>query len=912
MTTGTPRSADTDSPVEHRLPEHRLTEAIERARAHSPFLRHQLEIRPAVRAALLSGSVDAALAAATQDGAPDLAVALRRERSGVALALAIGDLAGLLQLEPVVERLSDLADSALDRAVAAAIAERTPDLEPRGFAIIALGKHGSRELNFSSDIDLLFVYDPATLPLKPREEPVQGAVRIGQRVVDLLQTRDGNGYVFRVDLRLRPSPEATPIALPVEAAIGYYESSALPWERAAFIRARAVAGDRALGAYFLDAIHPFVWRRSLDFGAIGEIRSISSRIRDHYAQGQNFGPGFDLKRGRGGIREVEFFAQIHQLIHGGREPALRAPATLDALAALAAAGRIDRGEAEDLARAYRLQRTIEHRLQMVDDRQTHSLPSDPAALDNVAQLHGLAGGDALLDLLRAPLARVAAIYDQMGGEQARRLPTDPQALERWLAEAGFEDQTAARLRIESWRSGKARSLTATAAREAFEAMLPALLEAFGAAPTSSSAINRFDDIVTKLPSGVNFYRLLEARPGLTQILAQLLGHAPALAEELGRRPEMLDGLIDASAFDPVGTVPQLAAEFARAERGGEDYQLLLDRVRRKVNERRFALGAQLVVARSDPLDVAGGYARVAEAAVEVLAAATVREFEAVHGRVPGSELVVLGLGRLGGEELTHASDLDLVYLFTGTHEAHSDGPKSLRATDYFNRLAPRVSAALSVPTAAGPLYQVDTRLRPSGKDGLLAVSLPSFEQYQASQAWTWEHMALTRARPIFGSAPARAELARIVDAALRQPRDRAALVADAVRMRREIAVHKPPSGPFDIKLGEGGLVDLEFAVQVLQLREASAFTPRLGAAIDALIAQQLLPPGIAAAHALLTRMLVTFRLVSPTSAEPAEESRALVARACGLQDWDSLLAAHAEARQTIAATWRDVAAAEEQ
>lgn len=888
-----------------------LGQAMVRARAHSPFLDRLLVGHPAVAAALEEGSVDRALLAARAlDPDLDVATALRLERGGTALALALGDLAGAIPLERLMEELSDLADQALDRALAAAIGERTPDAEPRGFAVIALGKHGSRELNYSSDIDLIFLFDPATLPRKPREEPGQAAVRIGQRVAELLQKRDANGYVFRVDLRLRPSPEVTPTALPVDAAISYYESSALPWERAAFIRSRAVAGDPQLGAYFLDAIHPFVWRRSLDFGAIGEIQSISSRIREHYAQGQRFGPGFDLKRGRGGIREIEFFAQIHQLIHGGREPRLRMAATLEALDALARAERIDPGEAADLAKAYRLFRTVEHRLQMVDDRQTHSLPADPAALDNVAQLHGLENGAALLDLLRPSIDRVASIYDKLGPERTSRLPSDPQALETWLDVGGFPEPAAARQRIESWRSGKPRSLRTTAAREAFEAMLPALTEAFGAAPAAMDALNRFDDIVCKLPSGVNFFRLLEARPGLTQILAQLLGHAPALADQLGRRPELLDGLIDASAFEPAGSVEELVAEFGRAEREDEDYQLLLDRVRHKVNERRFALGAQIVVARSDPLDVAAGYARVAEAAIQVLADATVREFEKAHGTVPGAELVILGLGRIGGGELTHASDLDLTYLFTGTHEAESDGRKPLRATDYFNRLAPRVTAALSVPTAAGPLYEVDTRLRPSGRDGLLAVSLPSFTDYQRERAWTFEHMALTRARPIYGSPSARALLQTVVDETLAQPRDPARIIADAVRMRREIATHKPPSGPFDIKLGDGGLVDLEFAVQVLQLRERAAFDPRLGVAIDELIQAGLLSHDIEEAHRLLTRMLVTLRLVSPSSSEPAEASRQLVARACGMKNWSRLLAAHDTARQRVYALWRGIASQE--
>ena len=900
-------------PIDTAAPEARLAAAIGRAQAHSPFLRLQWRAQAGVAEALAAGSIDRALAAAAEAGrnAPDLAASLRIERSGVALAAAIGDLAGVLTLEEVCGLLSDLADRSIEAALGAAIAERTPGAERTGFAVVALGKHGSRELNFSSDVDLLFLFDPDVLPVKPREDPREAAVRIGQRVVELLQKRDANGYAFRVDLRLRPSPDVTPIALPVDAAISYYESSALPWERAAFIRARAVAGDPALGAYFLDSIHPFVWRRSLDFGAVAEIQSITARIRDHYAQGQSFGPGYDLKRGRGGIREVEFFAQIHQLIHGGRDPALRAPATLDALAALAAAGRIPAGEGDALSQAYRLQRTIEHRLQMVDDRQTHSLPRDRAALDNVALLHGLAGGDALLALLRPVLEQVAAVYDQLGGETAPRLPAERGALEAWLGAAGFEDPVAARMRIESWRAGKARSLRTPAAHEAFEAMLPQLAEAIGATPASASAMNRFDDIVAKLPSGVNLYRLLEAQPALTRVLAQVLGHAPALAEALGRRPELLDGLIDASAFEPAGSVAAIAGDLARAERGGEDYQALLDRVRHKVNERRFALGVQLVAGSSDPLDVAAGYARVAEAAIEVLTDAAVHAFEAAHGRVPGSELTILGLGRLGGGALTHASDLDLIYLFTGTHEAQSDGAKPLRATDYFNRLAPRVSAALSVPTAAGPLYEVDTRLRPSGAKGLLAVSLPSFADYQGGQAWTWEHMALTRARPVYGSAGARTALGEMVDTVLRRERDPARLIADAVRMRADIAKHKAPSGPFDVKLGAGGLVDLEFALQVQQLRHRVGLTPGLADAIAALAAAGLAPDGLAEAHALLTRMLVMLRLVCPTAAELPDASRALVARACGQSDWNSLLAAHRAARQVVAAYWSHVASSED-
>ncbi|MGH6782748.1 MAG: glutamine-synthetase adenylyltransferase, partial [Sphingomonadaceae bacterium] len=372
-------------------------------------------------------------------------------------------------------------------------------------------------------------------------------------------------------------------------------------------------------------------------------------------------------------------------------------------------------------------------------------------------------------------------------------------------------------------------------------------------------------------------------------------------------PTLLDGLIDASAFNPPAEVPVLAAEIGRRE-PDDDYQMLLDRARQRVGEKRFALGVQLIERVSDPLDVASGYSRVAEAALVALVDATVAEFEAAHGRVPGAGLVILALGRLGGAALTHASDLDLIYLFDGDHMAESDGAKPLGATQYYNRLAQRVTAALSVPTASGPLYEVDTRLRPSGAQGLLAVSIDSFAQYQRESAWTWEHMALCRARPVYGRPEARTAAAAIIDETLRRPRDPAALIADAVKMRSDMAKHKPPSGPFDVKLIDGGLVDCEFAVHVQQLRHGTGFDPRLREAIRMLADDGLVSADLLNAYALLARMLVTFRLVSPQGGEPLPVSRALVAEACGQPDWPALEAAYDAARATIRAEWARVSA----
>ncbi|WP_242007954.1 bifunctional [glutamine synthetase] adenylyltransferase/[glutamine synthetase]-adenylyl-L-tyrosine phosphorylase [Sphingomonas ginsenosidivorax] len=861
-----------------------------------------LDREPGLDAALSAGRLDLTKSSAT----PDMPVGrrLRIERRALALNVAIGDIAGVLDLTAVTEALTGFADYALDTAIRAAIEERTPGEVPHGFVGIALGKQGSGELNYSSDIDPILLFDPETLPRRAREEPEEAAVRIGKRVVELLQARDGDGYVLRVDLRLRPSPEITPIVLPVDAAIGYYEAQALPWERAAFIRARAAAGDIALGQRFLDAVRPFVWRRALDFGAIGEIRGISRRIRDHHAQGQVFGAGYDLKRGRGGIREAEFFAQIHQLIHGGRDPALRAPATREALARLAAAGWIDPDDAAILIDGYTVLRTIEHRVQMIDDRQTHRLPTGDA-LERVAKLHGLDDSRALLEALAPHVAGIGRIYDALDDDVRPAFSHDAVTLEDDLARAGFSDAAAARQRIETWRSAAYPALRSPAAREALEAVLPTLVPALATAPVPQAALLRLDALLERLPSAINIFRLLEARPGLATLLATILSHAPTLADDLGRRPDLLDGLIDATAFDPVGDVASLMATMRAHETGG-DYQARLDHVRRVVGERRFALGAQIVAGIADPLDVAAGYARVAEAAIGVLADATIAEFARAHGVVPGSELVILALGRMGGAMLTHASDLDLIYLFTGSFTAESDGAKPLGATLYYNRLAQRLTAALSVATPAGPLYQIDTRLRPSGGQGPLVVTLDSFARYQREDAWTWEHMALTRARPVFGSADARAAVSAVIAAVLGGARPSRDIVADAVAMRAEMAAHKPPRGELDAKLLPGGLVDLEFAVHVVQLVRRVGLHPNLGSAIDDLVGQGLLPAEMRAAHDLLTRLLVTLRLVAPDSQVPGPATQALVARALGLADWTAVVATLATTRQEVERTWQEL------
>jgi len=870
------------------------TAALARARACAPFLALGLDRQPELEALLAEGRGEEALAHARNFASgPDAAVALRRERLALAVALAIGDLAGAFPLERVMQDLSDFADRALDRAIAEAIRRRLPDAKPAGFTALALGKHGARELNYSSDIDPILLFDPARLPRRERDEPAEVAQRYARAILATLNEQTAEGYVFRVDLRLRPASEVSPLAISFDAALTHYESSAIAWERAAFIRARSAAGDVPAGEAFLDTIAPFVWRRSLDFTALEEIRRLTARVREHHKGPAEPGPGFDLKRGRGGIREVEFFAQAQQLIHGGRHPALQVRGTRAALDALAEAGIIADGDAAMLGESYDRLRTLEHRLQMVDDRQTHSLPQTGEAIDNVARLDGLADGAALIDELRTITSRVAARYDTLlAGDEERVAP-------RAVRDAGIVERVEER--IEHWRE-TLRTLRGVEARAALAALRPALVEALAAAPEPDRAMTRLETILEQLPSAINLFRLFEARPALLDEVLRVVTLAEPLAEGLGRHPEWLDALIDTRALDLPGPADELAAQMRQAP---DDYERRLDRIRAVVGETRFALGVQLVEARHDPLDIAAGLARVAQAALETGTAAATEEFEAVHGRIAGGRLLLLGLGRLGGGALTHASDLDLVYLFTGEMGVESDGRRPLTASLYFNRLATRVTAALSVPTAAGALYEIDTRLRPQGSQGPLAVSLDSFGRYQREDAWTWEHMALARARPLFGPAGGQSELQRLIDEVLQLPRDPQTLRRDVLKMRRDIAANKPPSGPLDAKLAPGGLVDCEFIVHYLQLRERVGFAPHLGEAIDALAGAGLLRPSFRRHHDLLTRLLVAARLLARDAQPPAEGAQAVLAAACGARDFRELLQKFAEARQGVAETWAE-------
>ncbi len=886
--------------------------AMTRARDHAPFLVRSLDRQPELEQLLANGEGEKALEWSKARGEHEEAgVALRRQRLALATTLAIGDLSKAFTLDRVVGELSAFADYALDRAIATAIAERTGEARSDGLIGLALGKQGASELNYSSDIDPILLYNPKTLPCRERDEPGEAAQRYARRIVTLLSENTAEGYVVRVDLRLRPASEISPPAVPLSSAITHYQGQALAWERAAFVRARAAAGDIEAGETFLGEIAPFIWRQKLDFGAVEEIRALTQRIRESNEGPDAPGPDFDVKKGRGGIREIEFFAQTHQLIHGGRDPSLRVRGTRAALDALAAAGRIEADHARILGEGYDRLRVIEHRLQMVEDRQTHSLPEGDA-LDRVAWLDGLADGAALVAELTELTDKTGAIYDELIGQEAPAAspPANPESRAETLRQMGFADTDALAERIEGWRDGRYASIRSPQALEAFDRLLPLLLDAVAKSDDPEHAITRFQAIIERTQSAIELFRLLTAEPELIERLVDALTLSPAIASTLAQRPETLDVLLERQPIDFDDTY---ARTLERLREGPErdDYEAKLDCIRQVIIEARFTLGISLLEAEHKPSRIAAALSHVAEAAITAALEAAHEEFARAHGRIEDSELLVLGLGRLGGGALSPASDLDMIYLFKGDFAAESDGGRPLGATLYYNRLATRVNAALSVPTAQGALYEVDTRLRPQGNQGPLAVSIEAFSKYQKSSAWTWEHMALNRARVLAGSSEARARVEQVIAQTQCQARDPATLRKDVLKMRSEMAEHKPPKGELDVKLMRGGLIDVEFLVHFIQLRDASKLagtnprmlSPDFAEAIPALIDLGLLERELWPAYDLMTDVLVASRLLAPDRQKPPPVAAKALARACGRTSYGELLTDVADARACTARLW---------
>lgn len=759
-------------------------------------------------------------------------------KSEVALLSALADLGGVWPVMTVTGVLTATADAALDAAVRFLFRqaqskgdwlETSPDAATRsGYIVLAMGKHGAGELNYSSDIDIIIFYELARLRLREGLEPQAFFVRMTRDLVKLMQERTADGYVFRVDLRLRPDPGATQVALSTDAAMHYYESFGQNWERAALIKARPAAGDRSAGNALLAELTPFVWRKHLDFAAIEDIHAMKRQIHAFRGIGGIGIPGNNVKLGRGGIREIEFFTQTQQLIAGGRQRELRVRQTLVALQALVDRGWIREGVRADLERAYLYLRRIEHRIQMVADEQTHSLPEAKEALESFSRFAGYADLDQFaaefIPVLETVQSHYLALFEDMpeltaaGGNLVFAGGDDDPGTVEALRGMGYTHPASILETVRGWHAGRYAAVRSARSRERLTDVQPLLVAALAETAEPDRAFATFDRFLSELPTGVQLFSLLKANPALLKLVADIMGMAPRLAQILSRRRRLLDAVIDPKTFNTLPGAAELDKVISTEIGIAGDVQEALDRARVVGSEQAFLIGVRVLSGSINAGQAGGAYALLAERLIAALQGFVELELSRNHGGVPGGAAVVLAMGKLGGNEMTAGSDLDLIVVYDLNENAtQSDGVRPLAPSQYYARLTQRLVTALSAPTAEGTLYEVDMRLRPSGQSGPLAARLSSFIDYQSNEAWTWEHMALTRARVITGPPVLRAKVEAAIDAALRQPRDRVKVVADVRDMRARIAKEKGTNNIWDLKQVRGGLVDLEFIAQFLQL-----------------------------------------------------------------------------------------------
>jgi len=806
----------------------------------------------------------------TEDGGEDTAAVMHRlriARRRLALIAALAELAGVWSLEQQTQALSRFADAAIgaalrhllrDAARKGLVELRAQDQPEQdcGLIVLGMGKLGGCELNYSSDIDLIVLYDPAVARVTARDGIQSFFVRLTRELVRILEAYTGDGYLFRTDLRLRPDPASTPLAMSVPAALVYYESVGQNWERAALIKARPVAGDRVAGLRFLHELEPFIWRKNLDFAAIQDIHSIKRQINAHRGGGRIAVEGHDIKTGRGGIREIEFFAQTQQLIWGGRLQELRVGPTCEALRRLAMANRIDPATAVQLIDDYRFLRRIEHRLQMVEDAQTHTLPSDPAGIAQIAAFLGYSEAEAFVADLHRHLASVERHYAELfeyaptlaepGNLVFTGADDDSETL-RTLSQLGFAEPASVSALVRSWHHGRLRATRSQRAREILTELVPELLRIFGATPHPDTALRRFDQFLSHLPAGVQLFSLFHANPGLLALVAEIMAGAPKLAEQLAQHPALLDPVLTEGFFATPPDRAGLAAELDPVMTGLRDFEDALDKLRRWAREKRFQVGVQLLRRALDGAQAGAALADIAQTAIAALLPRVESDLSRRHGRVLGGAFAVIGMGRLGSREMTLASDLDLILIYDAPPGIESsEGPHPLQVSAYFARLSQRLISAITAPTAEGRLYNVDMRLRPSGEAGPIASHFAGFAHYQGESAWTWEHMALTRARPVAGDPRLCDRISEAIAAVLCSPRDRDKLVIDVADMRRRIADENPRPSRWDLRNRRGGLIDLEFIVQFLMLRDAASAPQILhrgtADAIAALGEADLLPP----------------------------------------------------------------------
>ncbi|EJJ25530.1 bifunctional [glutamine synthetase] adenylyltransferase/[glutamine synthetase]-adenylyl-L-tyrosine phosphorylase [Rhizobium sp. CF142] len=819
----------------------------------SPYLREIANLDPAILASAISDplepQIEVLIAEARDCWKPDsegsvpgesqVMSRLRIVKRRVAFLVALADLARIFDGRATTGWLSELAEASVAAAIDHLLLSThesgklklkniAAPSEGSGVIVLGMGKLGASELNYSSDIDLVIFFDEEAGIVPDPDDAIEIFPRMMRRLVRILQERTADGYVFRTDLRLRPDPGSTPLAIPVDAAMIYYEGRGQNWERAAFIKARAVAGDIAAGEQFLRGLAPFVFRKYLDYAAISDIHSIKRQIHAHKGHGAIAVKGHNVKLGRGGIREIEFFVQTQQLIAGGRMPALRSRVTEETLSELTKAKWIDAETRDELTEAYWFLRDVEHRIQMVRDEQTHLLPETDAELKRIAFMMGFTDtpsfSERLVEVLKAVERRYADLFEQetklsvgTGNLVFTGQGDDPDTLET-LRKLGFERPSDISRIIRTWHYGRYRATQSVEARERLTELTPELLRVFGESKRADEALLRFDSFISGLPSGIQLFSLLGSNPALLSLIVNIMSSAPKLAEVIAARPHVFDGMLDPGLMAELPTRDYLGERLEASLVQARHYEEVLDRLRIFASEQRFLIGIRLLTGAINGDMAARAFTHLADLIIEAALDAVMDEIRVAHGNYPGGRIAIAGMGKLGSFELTAGSDIDLILLYDyDDAAAESDGAKPLDATRYFTRITQRLIAAFSAPTAEGVLYEVDMRLRPSGNKGPVATRINSFGKYQREEAWTWEHMALSRARLICGDQSLIDEAEGIIADVLSTKRDIAKVAHDVAEMRELIEKEKAPENGWDLKLIPGGVIDIEFIAQYLAL-----------------------------------------------------------------------------------------------
>ncbi|MEL7486822.1 MAG: bifunctional [glutamine synthetase] adenylyltransferase/[glutamine synthetase]-adenylyl-L-tyrosine phosphorylase [Pseudomonadota bacterium] len=838
-----------------------VAELIIAVAACSPYLSRLMiasgDGLPDLLSAPIAKTLDDAKARASSvaTSADDKMRELRGAKRDVAIALALAEIGGALSTLDAAAALSRFADAALTGACRTALS----GLQSRGFApvdadapecdsglvFLAMGKLGAHELNYSSDIDLIALFDPSA-PALGGETAREIAVAATKEIVRIMQTQTADGYVFRTDLRLRPDPGVSAAAVSINAAETYYEAHGQNWERAAFIKARAAAGDVALGERFINSLRPFVWRKYLDFAAIEDVLSIKRQIHAAKGGGVIEFAGHDLKTGRGGIREIEFLAQTQQLILGGKNARHRSRSTVEALATLAEDGRISAAAARELTSHYTYLRMVEHRIQMIADEQTHKIPTSDRDIARLAAFLGEDDAGALEVKIRSVLEQTHGHFSELFGREERLsaaagslsftgVENNPETLATLLA-MGFARADAVSDTLRRWHAGGARATRSIRARELLTALTPRLLESLARAGDPDEAFSAFAAFIERLPAGVQIFALFVNNPGVFDRLTQIMTIAPYLGRALAKRRHLVEAVIEGAwppQLDDEHALPDAIARAIGEETAFED---ALNAARRWASEQKFLTATLLVLDAMTPAAAGRRFSAIADATIAALLPAARRELVRQHGEIEGA-IAVIGLGRLGQQAMTATSDIDLIFIYDAPSDAVSDGPKPLDGVSWFTRLVRRLVTALSAVTEEGGLYEVDMQLRPSGRSGPAAVSKRAFVRYFEEDAWTWEVMALTKARAIAGDSALCAFVQAEIDRIIARAPARPTLRDDVREMRARVRAAKPSASPWDLKYADGGIGDFEFLEQFAQLsdgkrRDLAALSRHEGFALD--------------------------------------------------------------------------------